>query len=700
MAKQQSPNPDNSLTVAKAVQKPAPDIMITYPGRMRVHQGEAILSMGHQYSFNDALEEYVDNALDAGATIIKIFIGPGYLIFEDNGPGMAPLLLPHDNLQINAYYELMASGEAVEEIDLRAETHELTRTSFAWMLQCQSFSGKIYEEGRNKRGRRGQGNNAFTVVGNKASWTSRLTPEKAKEYWPTMAKQTLELANRHILRSEAENIAARYQAFAEHPENAPAFIAIPSTVEERKPPKYKVDFVINELRRLPTNPHNEPLSFGTRVEITELFDGALTSLRKIKSVHDHLARVYEDDILNRGCTITIIDSLSNEGRQTPNGRIINVEPTQSKAFYEKTHWTGPGNRGQYQVRLSDLQKGDKPVMLRFARKPVTPLISVPGFENGPWAEVSGYIDAPDLPENLFPWNSGKSMPLDPQVKYPARQAWQDFLNTTIAPLVRRYLESKKNIDKNNQFAELGRHLSPALSSALKNDPILSDLFSGRSPRVGPPNVVIDPKLDLIKVSLKNEHDQGAPGISVYLEREDKTRPTIKLTTGMSGTVSFGNQPDGYYRARVELPRGVRILPNTKHRNPERIHISSPRVNGASLVYHLYTGQAKRPKNESNNIPTISFSFVNLTNPEEPFSTRKWSMRIIEINTSHPTMVRADQDSNEIARIMHIAHCAASAVCRVHLPEETPENRDQTMFRIVENLLKALPKPMTNRRRSS
>ena len=262
--------------------------MAATSGVMDVFTARVIPLLAQIYpTWVDALFEYGENGLDAGAKNIWYVLLPDKVIIIDDGHGMVAQMLPDDRGMLDLFRDDAVNQRLKDGEDVRTIINPQSLMSLEWMMIAGAFSPKLYEVGRRVRGVKGIGAIAFRRIGNKATW----------ETMPSRTITTDIPATPHRLTPASNQDLANFRSV------------------------YTIDHSGSPL----IDPFGRPLASGTRVEVFDLMDDPSMQLRPT-AVAEQLQTRFGADIRARKVQVTLIDLLTREGRATPGGRIYNIDP--------------------------------------------------------------------------------------------------------------------------------------------------------------------------------------------------------------------------------------------------------------------------------------------------------------------------------------------------------------------------------------
>lgn len=601
---------------------------------MRLVPARALLMLGHIYdSALDALAEYLDNAIDAGANKVIVVLASDRVMIIDNGHGMTANMLPQDREMLDLYLDGAIAGNLKDDDDIRRRISDRSRQSLEWMMRSVALSPKIGTEGTNIRGVKGIGALAFRQIGNEAVWITR----------PSVAIQ------------------------ADRPE-APHCLKPPSTTDlERQ----QLAYTLTESSVPLADPFGRELDSGTMVIIYDLVEGVLNSSLRPNWVVSYIQGKYGSDIRNGRVKFVVVDQYTNEGKSPKyggSGREIVVTPPEYRGvkIVETTGYLRHG-RGPFRVELFFNPEGKtEEVTLRRKGSDMQPIRNIKELDIEPLnsGQVSGYIEYPDLRE--AEWSSDKKTPQDG----PIRNQWVK----AIGEILKDALAEIEKIEQRAIEVELQRftnRVADAALQAMREDPMFESLLE-RDVALAAESV---PKKTRRKrsghqdtrsiVVVKDEYNQPVEGIVVTLETysgkpvADASGRSIIRVTGVSGTVSLGTLESGQLRVVLDdLPEGVTARDGT-----ERLFRISPSTPRVRIQFTLDTGGEPPDIRKLKGFTIWPHALPDI---EQPYRIDRLSAGVLEVNTEFPPLRRAIDEGDDAMLTALYADIVSSAVAEYAL----------------------------------
>lgn len=602
-----------------------------------MHVGNLIKIVASMHSSPTvALAEYPDNAQDAGATNIWVVIEPDRIIVIDNGRGMLPWMWKEDHDTLEAYYQDQSRGQDLAGFDVREHmVHEESKCTFQWFMECIGLSSKkgVKQEGRSTAGEKGVGAQSYLMFAGHGVWFSRPNPEYVLGYWDSP-----------LLSPSMAN-------------DAPTLMLTAPSLEdyEKSPqPEYRIEESPYPLM----DPYGTLLPHGTRAEFTGIKKGLYQGSLRPTEIERYFKSKFGQKIRDGEFALVIIDRCTAEARRSSQGeRVIRVEPSLYEGYPVFPRQTIPfsplpGVKTQFDAEFYYPEEGkaDGPQLSKRGFV-VGPLGVIPELSGSPWKDLVGLVEYPDLGDELTPWNSTKTVPLD----CPFRRKWVERLRI-LGDQIEGEIKRHKSRSKDQRSEEISNIASDALTKALKHMGASIWIFGGdptvtEDPPVRP-SKKRGPILD-VQVIVLNEHGAGVEDVQIALTGRYKP---IFSRTGRHGFVSFGKHATGSYRVTMTVPDGAEAV-GTTIRNFV-LTVAEP---GKRVGFQLRTGVAKGRggKGKVRGLRIVGSQWATL----EPFDDSHIEEGTLRVNVDAPAMRQAIDSSDERRQLELKVACGAMAVAK-------------------------------------
>lgn len=579
------------------------------------------------HSTVEALAQAVENAVDAEATQVWIVLESNRITITDNGRGMVDQPTPEDMDVLEQFQALLQAGAGVSG-DVRNQVSPASRQTLWWMMQYVAFSQKMGNP--SVRGVRGIGALAWMTYGGTALIRTKPNTELAEAYWGSNQLTII-----------------------------PTYELHPPTREQLS--HHDVSYQIGETEKPLTDPWSKPLPNGTLVQVTGLDQGQMESLRPAL-LAQYLQSRFGGDIREGRVQITMIDQLTDEGQKTRGGKQIHIRPVEYKGvlILQRTYHMA-GGTGPFTLHLrynSRGRRGTTKVMLRRKDSEVTDIASLSELDIEPFnsGKLEGFIDAPDLSEDDFPWDTSKTRPMG-GARY--NQWIKKILG--LIPEILESIESLEEKAKERQRDHYGETVADALRAAIQQVDAFADTLVGAPPAVATATKRTRTKNEhkpqtAVRAAVLDEHAKGVRNVTIEVSLNGQL--VRSQSTGMSGQVYFGHLPVGQYEMRVVIPEGIGELTS----NPSlqfRLTEGQPGFRG---VFRLKTGTTAPVKKPTTR---ISVWFRELADPGQLYNQRL-GVGILEINTLAEPIANALASNDQRKLDAIIAFSAAAAVAEYAL----------------------------------
>jgi hypothetical protein len=580
-----------------------------------------------------AIKELVDNSMDANASKIWIIRENNRVTIQDNGHGMVPHMTESDYEMLQLFKTELAQSNKPDDIRDLID-NPAAFASFVWAMECVGFSGKkryfdSLKTKQAKQGMRGIGALSFNLIGNRQTWYSRPHGELARIY---------------------------YGAQAVKEGSVPVALLRPPTREdiENHELNYEVEVLDERSMRDPVT--NMILPGGTKVEITELQQGIDTIL-STEFLAESLKKLYGKIIREGKCKIYIVDKTSGSS---------NVTEVQG------THYEGvlvhkatlklrinSRNRPTFRVEIyyNDRATSSSPDLIRSGLA-VNQITDLPELRREtPWStgKLTGYIEFPTLPpaDEARAWNAAKTSLQSTRF----RDMWVEIISKEVGPQVAAKIEEIQSRAQDTALSSAFNQAAEAAMIAMEDIPMLSKLNflqpvipKSKKPTRGRRTIPTS-----VRASVIDENIMGVPDVFVELYRDNKL--LYRLSTSLSGTVTFGRPGVGQYRFVVVLPT------NSGYYSPDRkldhsFELKNP-DDGFRMVFPIITGR-KKPDG-SNKRVNFQLASTQL-DPEIPYSIERLSNGLLLINSEGTSFKQAlDRGDENLRNILIAEYISAGLV---------------------------------------
>lgn len=596
----------------------------------------------------DPIKQYVENGMDAGATRIVIAFFPGKIVISDNGHGMNKLMRPEDRLLMDQYLkELRLGGELIKKLqkelgkkptwrDIRDKIPEVSRKTLQWMMEFAGMSAKGYTPGGSTYGLQGIGAIAFRQIADSAAWYTKPSEELANKYWG------------HKIR----------------PADQPVYKLTPPSKEDLEVNIRR--YHINETAGAPLlDAFGSTVLSGTVVEITQLKEGIETALRPGDVVRE-LSEIFGERIFTTKVEIIVVDKITEEGRKSPKGREMRVQPvmyTGIPIIRDRTLQMPDGTPFNVDIRKGTT--GSPSHVLRVYRgdQPRCPLTEVRReFRREPWTELVGKVEFPIYPNEAEHWDSTKQIPKPSAVL----AKWIPKI-LALEPEIIEELKGIEERARQRQTAKLADMVAQTMLRVIAERPEFADMAFGSREEPRPKSKKPGKKTyvsDQIRAKVMSEHNHGVANVEVRLYRLAGTKIEKKIAdgkTGEGGNYSFGrasNLPPGRYAIWMTTPEGMVCEGSNDHRFPV--------PPGFNAVFKLITGTAQPPAKRLRLLVVIAAD----GNIDRPF-TNLLNVGQLHINSEAPDFKQAVEGEDYEQQMQLIALFASLAVAEFRAGKNTP-----------------------------
>lgn len=603
-------------------------------------QANTILVLAAMYdSTNESIAQSIDNPIDADATWIQVKVSPTSLLIVDNGTGMVPHMTSDDLEILKDYYEKSNKGELLPNYDVRKHLTPSSQKSFQFMYRAISLSGRVLDKltKSNVKGMRGVGNLAIYQFGETAIYTSRPSLDLAREHYAKPGLQDRDIKTYQLLTPTKAELNMQQAPFR--------------IVESKEP-------LVDAF--------GKPLAHGTRLEVTGITPEEAKSL--IEGYFPTFLRGrYSRDILN-GLKLMLIDSVSNEGKRTPGGKVQFINPPVYKGIpiieEGATFFVRPNVSFQSCLFYNPRGRHEK-VMIRREGSEVQDCATLDRFKKTLLCEgkFAGYIDFPTYPDDSQLWNSAKTVLRE---RSPERKQWEDAILFQIIPMLEKRVATYQEALNESELKSLARAATAAVTQALQEVEVFKgttipsykpNAGSGRGKKGKQPRK--PPQHHIAKVL--SEYNQGVPDIEVELLCRGKLLD--RKTTGKSGGVSFGRWTPNKYTIKVLIPAGMSAF--ERHIIEKETTEAEP---GIKAVFKIHTGTTQpdiRP------LGRIDVSFEEyMDEPEWPWIEQLHIGSVI-INQLAPAFSEARARGNDAFVNVLLADYISAAVTLYTKKREDP-----------------------------
>lgn len=634
----------------------------SFQGRFNFQQARLLQIVSRvQNSIAAILYEYVENALDARATEVLISLSPTKIIITDNGHGMVPYITPDDKAVLEVFFEDISRGNIDPTDDVRNDISEPSKKSLEWLATSIGWSGKLPEQ--NLLGRLGIGGQGFRQIANSASWVTKPDQELAMEYWGKSSTEA---------------------------KNPPVYTLNPPTVSMVD--AYQVDYKISSAS--PGAPFldatGKTLRSGTRVEISEIRPEALSGLR-IRELERQLSERYGAKIHELGCTITIVDRISEEGKKSQKGILIPIRETALHGVLVYDQEVNLKGMEPFRVFIMYDANG-RGLHVKYRQAGVDKMdIDLPQFHEFQGTilgsgKLNGYISYPGGPDALHDLNKGVPSPGR------IRSRWAEVV-LLVLDQVADQIQKLEDTARNQTLSKAAQEISAKISEAISEIEGFDDLQIGTPDPKKKPEKTTKPSKpskpdERVTVRVQNEHGKGIAGVKVELFCKGKLIKSS--TTGSAGEISFGRILEecgaGRYELRITVSEGVKLLdayPFAKFDldagHPSKRHI-----------FHLLTGELAPQVNKLPRLRPMLSAFEG-SDAQLLWRTPRIEAGLVDINSAHPDYQNALDTKNEELLFHLIAHSIIAAIASWHFrarsPQEACHASSLLYARVVPTLVK-------------
>lgn len=627
----------------------------TIVGTAKVNMSAIFRYLSNQVgSASVALREYLDNSKDANATLIVVGLYPDRVEIFDNGHGM----VPEWNVEQREYFELYiqdVDNGIIPDSDIRDLMSPAGGCSFPWLMECIALSFKQPEKGAKTIGMRGIGTLAFRHIGNTPTWYSKPAAFLAEEF---------------------------YADFPASAANPPVCVLHAPTAEalDRNDKTYKIETTLSTKL---VDPFGKAHPSGTKIVITGLVPDIGNALRPTLLAEEFRKR-YGSDIRDGKLKIQILDQLTAEGRKTPNGRIIDVEPLTYRGalvysemmslrgapFAVELYYDSSGRNHKVGIRRAGVNNFDQEDSLTSIKG-----LNIEPFNSG---KLSGFVELPGLPESIFPLNPAKTAPIE-------SPALGEFVKQirSIKRVVEAKIEEIEERASDRTTSAALKEISDIAMAGIREIDILSNLLEVTA--TPPPGGTRTPRVPkTISAHVFDEHSIGLSGVQVELYRNGKVVKTE--STKAMGHASLGKFEPGVYVVRVVVPSGMKI----RKGSPDRFGPTTTTDERPGFVarFHLETGKPVTDKPERRSI-TGKIQIIRKPLDDETlmYSADRLEFGQIQINSESVEYRRAVESGDEELRDGIIITCAAQAIVEYTLRDHPEFERGQITTMLTAKLFR-------------
>lgn len=564
-------------------------------GQVGLIEASALVRLGEvRGSASEVIEGFVENATDAGAKNVWVVIERDGIIVTDDGHGMVPDMLPEDYEMIKLFKEEARSGKLTEKDDIRdlIPPTSPSRKSLRWLAEYAAFSPKRSAEGVKTRGRLGIGTLAFRQIANSAVWLTRPALELADEFW-------------------GENVPGKGVM--------PVFEFVPPTDEALR--KYQMGYRIAQSKEELCDHNGRRIVSGTSVRLHQIRQGVNVVPALLT---EYLSTRYGEDIRNELLNILVVDTTAADGAKGK-GKEYRVQPPKYRGIQILKEKVYLGGVGSFEAELYWDSRGGRALRPELRHKNAAvnaDLTRVPGLNISPLntGRISGYVEFPDVAEDLAPWSLEKDMPLESQL----RNEWVRQVKDLAARGANRVFEIEDRV-RQRSIEDFAEALSTAAALAMNDDPIYRNLAFGpsvRRPRQGGTKPVVVE--DRVLVTVLDEHNRGLSEITVELSQGKKVLK--RGDTQKSGGFSFGKLPLGEYTVSVVVP----VKMKAQGRPQANIKLTETQP-GVRVTFHLITGLPEKPRDRQ--IRRRPHIWVEpFPDPDQPYSIENMENGWLRLNS--------------------------------------------------------------------
>lgn len=594
----------------------------------------------------DTFKEAEDNSVDSHARTVVHVITPTMIQFIDDGEGMVPFMSDQAHETIAQFFEDIDNKRVNYEVKKRIADQD--KKSLEWLAALTAFSWKT-EKSKEMRGQFAIGIQTYRILGNQVVIRSRPSRELAKAYWGRGPEVT----------------------------NPPVYEYRFPTVEDIE--KYDIRVEITKLDTPLLDHTGHELEHGTVVEITDLKDGVLQSLRPSYLTRQLQERFGAD--VGKGIRIGLLDCYSEVGRKKKQGSLTWFEPARFKGrlIFNETLSLPSGGTFKVELYFAPNSKSENKVQIRRVGAPVGEINSLTEFSKSksPFTTglLAGYVEFPARDDAI--WDSQKKIPLVGKV----RQEWQRVIWDEVVPIVLDKIEELENQSQNAKLMEISQQVADAMKEVIQ---VMDDLPPITIQRGKQPSKTEKPekpgsKHDLhyvehrLLIEVKDEHNLPVPGVDVFVYYEGEL--VRRNVTKSSGLVSVGKDlhqdedfPSGRFVIGITVPDGMESYDGMV----EQDVVLNDAYPGRRVLFRVRTG---RPGPQPVNIVDIRARFVK--DLGEIYSASKFRMSgVIEIDEEMGDYAEAlrDDDWDRIAELtsLYLAHGIIEALFNASaFPEPAP-----------------------------
>lgn len=640
----------------------------------RIIPTRVLRRLGRVYP-NDSmvLSQMIQNEIDAYATQIWVVLEPQRILVIGNGEGMVPEMTDYTYNLLQMFVDEVNSGNASDiDWDILADIERDEPTALrclVWMVECVGFSAKTRRriEEQDLIGEYGIGTLAFLQIANEATWVSRASEALVRQYPLWIGKEEAKTRPSYRLKPPADD-----------------------QIQQGK-----IGYELGLVEEPLLDPDGNPLSSGTRVEITGLRESLDRTFRP-GLLTTHFSEEFGEYIGEGRFILTIVDRVSPEGRSTPGGRKIEVKQvshTGSQLFHETFDVEVEGKFYPCEAELyyDATSKGLTSPRIRrnkVSRGELTALGEP--FNTAPWNLVNGYVDFPNVADDDSLWNTDKNLPIASR----ARAAWERKLGD-LAEVVKMRIADLESASRQQRLRSYNTRAAQATVDVLRSLPAFEGVLpgAGRQDTRGSRRTRSTPT-DIVVIEVFNEHRQGVAGVVVEFGQRDKgIKALATATTGTGGTLSFGQRPFGRYYAKITLPESARL--DEDYDNPAIFNLSD-NMPGATVTFRLTTGDVKRPPRVLVSLEIAAIPFSD--NPDALYALQRMHLGVLEINSSAPYVGDALSRQDEIAIARYYADIIGSAMAEWALPQESLSLVLRQKFLVSAGIFEKMAEQPSRRRR--
>lgn len=562
------------------------------------------------------LKELLDNALDAGASMISVELKPTEIIVRDDGSGLNDYMPSTDMDELIKHWADLEAQRVAPDSDVRKLISAGGKASFHWMTINVAFSGKTPESGEDIQGTRGVGFQAVRGIANRVEILSRPSADIAIDTPAT---------NRMVLPTLEQVIQGTINPLIE-----------------------RVNTPLRDYRQ-------QYMSQGTVVTLADLKPGTMIRVQTLIGFIQERYGLW----IKQGVKFVVVE---------PNGAATTVPPPKYPGYpiLAKTLQL-PGGGVQFSLELHYDPQGRKlrpTIRWKGAdRNPITDIedLKIPLFEGG---KVPGFIEWSDVSEREAPWNDKKTVPLASLT----REQWV----RAILHVVPEAEERIKEIEDRAREQRIERTVQAAADQTLEaardleafRDLVVETTITerrqraqGTKPKKKRTSQPSAPNTKLIAIVF-DEHNHGVPDVSIQLIKEGKL--DSELETGNSGRVSFGTPEEVRYTIKMVTPPGMQV----KDGVDEYTFTIRPRLPGYIAIFRVITG---KPDPGMRRVPRITAYLHALSDPLLRWTTeRLGTAGLFEINSEAPEVKAAlESGDTRLLNILTIQFTSAGLAAFAH-----------------------------------